>query len=358
MKVAIDLAAGLRRRFEVLLQDPKDYARRVHNECPEFPEGDLFPWTFPAMGFVNATLADPSRAAADRARCELLLEPAIEVTARRLGIRPGDWRGLESYRGEGTYAGQLALALAGYRRIGGVKWPDVHARLCEVLHEALAERRGLPILSFPRLCWPFDTVPAAVALHLDDSERGEFRHAAVVRDHLDWIEGPGIDPRHGLPWSRVDVHDGRGLDPPRGCELPWRLVLMSHVDSRRAAGVYRRFARRFWRERLVLAGFAEWPAGHAGRSDADSGPIFLGMGLSATGFGLAAATQFGDLWRSWRMLGELQLRHVLFPLLRKKLESMFPFRAEYMTGLLMGDAALFGTLATRPWAGTALPGRA
>lgn len=356
--IANGLAAGLRRRFEVLLQDPEDYATRVREECAGFPEGDLFPWTFPATGFVNAALADPSRAAADRERCELLLEPAVAVTARRLGIGAGEWGRLESYRGEGTYAGQLALALSGYRRIGGTRWNDVLTRLVEVLRDALDERGGLPLLSSPGLCWPFDTIPAAVALHLDDSERGDSRHASLVRGHLAWIEGPGTDSRLGLPWSRVDVHDGRGLDPARGCELPWRLVLMSHMDRRRAAGVYRRFARHFWRERFVLAGFAEWPAGHAGGADADSGPIFMGMGLSATGFGLAAATQFGDRWRAWRMLGELQARHVLFPLLRKQLETMFDFRTEYLTGLLMGDAALFGTLDMRPWTGAAPSGRA
>lgn len=345
------LAKGLRKRFETLLRDPDAYARRVRDECEAFPEGDLFPWTFPVAGFVNATLADPSRAAGDRARCEQLLAPAVEVVGRRLGIARASWNRLTSYRGEGVYAGQLALALAGYRRIGGTRWDDVHERLCAVLHDALDVLAGRPLLSFTGVCWPFDTIPAVVALHLRDSAGGRSQHARVVRRHLEWIERSGTDPAFGLPWSRVDPEDGRGLDPPRGCELPWRFVLMSHVDRGRAAKGYRDFCRHFWRDLGILAGFAEWPRGHAGGSDADSGPILLGVGLSATGFGLGAALLVRDRWRWLRLCGQLGAGPVLFPLLRPALEQVCPFRAEYLTGMLMGDAALFGTVATRDWTG-------
>lgn len=349
------LAGDLRRRFEGMLLDPARYARRVRDECAAFPEGDLFPWTFPVAGFVNATLVNPARAAADRARCEILLEPAIAVTARRLGIAADGWNRLTDYGGEGTYAGQLALALAGYRRIGGARWSDVHARLCEVLGRALEDRKGLPILSFPGLCWPFDSIPALVALLLRESERGGDPSGGALRAHRDWIDGPGTDPDLGLPWSQVEVETGRGCVAPRGCDLPWRFLLLSHVDHPWAASGYRRFARHFWRELFVLAGFAEWPAGREGGEDADSGPVLMGIGLSATGFGLAAAICFDDGSRARRLQGELAARHLLFPLVRRRLERRSPFRGDWLTGLLMGDAALFGTLGTQSWAGPALP---
>ena len=40
--------------------------------------------------------------------------------------------------------------------------------------------------------------------------------------------------------------------------------------------------------------YAEYPAGHAGAGDIDSGPVLFGLGVSVTGFALAGARLHGD----------------------------------------------------------------
>ena len=45
---------------------------------------------------------------------------------------------------------------------------------------------------------------------------------------------------------------------------------------------------------LGFGAMREYPKTHAGRGDADSGPIVMGFGVSATGFALGAARAAGD----------------------------------------------------------------
>lgn len=204
-------------------------------------------------------------------------------------------------------------------------------------------------MSFPGLCWPFDTIPCLVALRLREFTTGSRDYSPVIRRHLAWIRSSGCEPALNLPHSQIDPETGAGMALPRGCARPWRVTLVAQLDQSDARALYRQFARHFWLERVLIAGFAEWPRGGEQQMDADSGLILWGVGLSATGFGLGAALAVGDRLCLLRLVSQRWLRRAVFPALRPTLERMFPFRERDLTGMLMGDPAMFAMAGWCDW---------
>ena len=131
---------------------------------------------------------------------------------------------------------------------------------------------------------------------------------------------------------------------------------MAHIDRVRAAKLYKQYAARFWVEQWVVKGFAEWPGGQMIRQDADSGPLFLGVGLAAAGFGVATTLAMGDVDRFQKLMLQLHTaRNTLTNLHSQKdrkenvwIGGVIPTEKEYYTGFLFGDAALLYALTWTP----------
>jgi hypothetical protein len=344
------LAEELRRRFDLLLEDPAAFRSRALDECARYPEGDLLPFVFPIMGYTNDAIQHPDRAAADRGRVASLLEIAVPSVVGR--VRPPDGRleRLENYRHEGVYLGQLALALGCFGLIGGdERWEPALTRIADVLHEALVAADGRPLRSFPYASWPFDTVPILLALRLHDVIRASERSSQVIARHLRWVQECASDPGLGLPYSHLPDDPNAQPVAPRGCDLGFRIWLMTHLDPSYARRLYSSFRRHYWIERVYLAGFAEWPHGEGDTADVDSGPVVHGIGLAATGWGIGAAVCMRDHWRLARLLGELSAARIIFTWFRDRTNDMYPFDARYGTGSLMGDASIFSVIGWTSW---------
>lgn len=114
---------------------------------------------------------------------------------------------------------------------------------------------------------------------------------------------------------------------------------MYDLDAARAHAIYTRYVDAFWRGGGLYSGFAEWRDGRDA-ADVDSGPIFDGVGATASTFGVATTLAFGDNERRRRLLRQL-------PLGRRLVEENDGARiagldvdATWVTGSLMGDATL------------------
>lgn len=334
-------------RFTRLAADPATYERRVQVECAIFPEGDLFPFTLPAMGFASAVARGRMRPDEATRLSVPLLERAVRATVGAVDSPAGRLEALVDYRSHGVYLGQLAMAL-GFHRLatGDERFEPVRTHLVRLLHRALVASGGMPLDAFPGASWPFDTIPPVVALHLDDGIHRAGAHTKVIASHLRWVRDAGTDRATGLPWSHLGRHGGAPA-PPRGCDLAWRIPLLALIDRAYALETYRRFCHSHWLERVVLAGFAEYPRGADLGSDADSGPILWGMGLAATGFGISAAEVAGDRWRSLRLLNQLPFANLGARLVAPHVRRHVTLDPGCVTGLLMGDVCLFGTLGLR-----------
>jgi hypothetical protein len=346
----------LARQFDKITAKQAGYPNRVSRECKRFPEGDLFPYVLPAIAYANMTLDDPLMRSEALKRMAGLLDAAVVSTIKAVKPPGGDLAKLTSYKKHGTYLGQLNMALGYYRLIGGDKRYDaINKAISDVLHKALVESKGRPLKSFPTYSWTFDTVAVALSLRLYDYNTDSTRSAAAIKSYLEWMGKNGIHGATKLPYSVINSA-GKGMKLPRGCDLSWRISMLAQLDAPLAKSMYDAYVKSFWLDRQGISGFAEWPGGKGGGQDADSGPIVMGIGMTASGMGIAAASSTGDTKRRDQLLAQtmsfktlVRQLALMSPQMKKMLTmgGQIDSASDYVTGFLYGDATLFYAVSWR-----------
>jgi len=347
-------------QFDDYLKSPEDYRKRVTRECAVFPEGDLFPYVYPAMAYVNVALEDPTRQEHCARQARKLIDLAIASVTDR--VHPPERRldQLTDYRNHATHLGQLNLALGALGLISDDhRYDAIHRRVSDVLYEGLVQSRGRPLQSYPQRTWPFDTIPVLVSLQRYDAGTGGTRSQKLIREHLAWVRANATHPDLGLPYSKVDDATGKAQELPRGCDISLRLCLLPHIDALYAREMYAQYVKHHWLDRGMLAGFAEWPNGMKRFEDIDSGPIVMGIGLGATGLGLGTTIALDDGERLRRLCGELRRLEALRRLFSAaqpgaagiRGSRLLPFQLDdqHVTGFLFGDAMLFYCITWQSW---------
>jgi hypothetical protein len=101
-----------------------------------------------------------------------------------------------------------------------------------------------------------------------------------------------IDPESGLVIQRMNAADGSARDAPRGSGTGLAAYFAGFADRPLAEllteGVLRQES-----SFLGFGAIREYAPGHSGAGDVDSGPVVLGVSVSATGFALAPLRAFG-----------------------------------------------------------------
>jgi hypothetical protein len=101
-----------------------------------------------------------------------------------------------------------------------------------------------------------------------------------------------IDPASGLVIQRMGALDGKAHDAPRGSGTALAAYFAGFADR----GVADALADGLFKHEASFLGFGairEYPDGFSGHGDVDSGPVLLGVSVSATGFALAPARATG-----------------------------------------------------------------
>ncbi|MFJ6195222.1 hypothetical protein [Micromonospora sp. NPDC092111] len=203
------------------------------------------------------------------------------------------------------------------------------------------------LAAYPGQAWPVDSTVAVASLRLHD-------HLLVPRFDRTarrWLDGvrQRLDPRTGLLPHRVDPVTGRPAEVARGTSQSVIQRFLPEIDPTFARDQYLRFRDEYVVSPLGLGpAVREYPRGLDGPADVDSGPLPLGVSLSATVVTLGAAQVQGDdgLAGALANYGEL----VGVPL-------DTPHTRRYAFGLLpVGDAFLAWAKTARPWV-SAPPGR-
>lgn len=132
--------------------------------------------------------------------------------------------------------------------------------------------------------------------------------------------------------------DGRPHDAPRGSGTASAAYFVGFVDR----AVAERLSDALWRQESTFFGFGairEYADGHEGSGDIDSGPVLLGVSVSATGFALGPARAFGRsdvferIYRTADLFG---------------LPDRARGRMSFATGGPIGNALLFAMLTSGP----------
>ncbi|MBI1367175.1 MAG: hypothetical protein GC162_00830 [Planctomycetes bacterium] len=355
--VRANLVRQLVARFDALTAPGAGYPTYVDKHCRVFPEGRLFPYTLPAIAYGALAADEPDRRAAHLEHAASLLDLAVVNTAAQLKAPRHDLMQLRDMRQQGTWIGQLNLALSIWRCAGGDgRYEALNDHLTKLLVDTMTPLKGKPIDSYPDQSWPFDTAPTLLSIKLHDQIAGAHQAEALIRQHLAWLKAEGTDAATGLPVSRIrTVHDD-AKRAPRGCDLSWRLALLAALDADEARRLYDLYVRHFWLERPMIAGFAEWPEGK-GDMDVDSGPIVMGIGASASALGIAAARSMHDDARAMRLMVMAHDTPKLTALSvtvdpnngRATLPGGLPYDPQAVTGMFYGDVTLFYVVTWRDW---------
>jgi len=146
----------------------------------------------------------------------------------------------------------------------------------------------------------------------------------VRRKFVAGLKAHYLDAQTGMFCTYVDPPARRSLQGPRSVSQMHGLHFLRDVDPEFAAGQYALAQNHLFRPVLGLLAVREFPEGVRERADVDSGPLILGLGPSASGFGIAAAAINGDTQSAWQLakaatvvgapvFKEGELRYTLMP---------------------------------------------
>ncbi|SEG97031.1 hypothetical protein SAMN05444920_110190 [Nonomuraea solani] len=196
------------------------------------------------------------------------------------------------------------------------------------------------LTAYPGQAWPVDSTVAMASLRLHDTLLPP-RYAATATRWLDRTRRL-LDPRTGLLPHRADPDTGAPAEVARGSSQSMIQRFLVDIDPVFAAEQYLRFRDRYVGTPLGLGpAVREYPEGMDGPGDVDSGPLPLGVSLSATAVTLGAAQTQGDtaLAAALANYGELA-----------GLPVGTPWTKRYAFGLVpIGDAFLAWSKTARPW---------
>ncbi|MCB9595494.1 MAG: hypothetical protein H6719_22425 [Sandaracinaceae bacterium] len=249
------------------------------------------------LGYAQTAIEHPELAEAhgrliDRAIDGLVDEPGRAFDREAWGRDPLD--DLGSPRPHVAYLGYLALATSMARLVN----PDSrHAALEQRIVDHLVARfeaSELGLLeSYPGEAYPIDNTSFFGALAVHDRATGE-DHRALITHLCEGLASRYRDPHTGLLYQSVDPEDGGLIDGPRASGTALGAYFVSFADPSLSRALYRSMQSQLLVRTMGFGTTREYPPGHEGRGDVDSGPVLLGQGVSATGFTLALARIHGD----------------------------------------------------------------
>ncbi|MFI7127314.1 hypothetical protein ACIBQ1_16570 [Nonomuraea sp. NPDC050153] len=304
-----------------------------------FPEGYFFAHVLYGLSWVELGLREP---AGERSRALREARWALERLDSPSGQAPFS-PGLTPpygvfYRGWSNWlrGGTLSLQPAGRRD------PAEARRFAEdsaAIGAAFDAGASPYLAAYPGQAWPVDSTVAVASLRLHDALLPPRFGGTVER----WLREVGrrLDPRTGLLPHRADP-GGEPAEVARGSSQSMIQRFLVDVDPAFAAEQYARFRDLYVVTPLGLGpAVREYPEGMDGPADVDSGPLPLGVSLSATVVTLGAAQAHGDapLASALAAYGELA-----------GLPVDTPWTKRYAFGLLpIGDAFLAWAKTARPW---------
>ena len=270
-----------------------------------FPEGGLFTLSFTGFAEVNVAVLHPDDTALrEHVRGELVRLLALSENEREQApfsswAKRGSWRGV-------ILEGHQNLLRAGYVMLGGADDAIVDAfhRTSAALFAGFVRSPSGALESFWGRTWYVDNAVALESLRLHDVLYGT-RYSAALERFRDAIV---VDDRLGLPVSEVSIGAKRVLDGPRGCALSWLLAFPAGdgPEGARDRG-WDRYVDAFTVDVAGMRGLREYPRGHRGTMNVDSGPIAFDIGAAASAFGIAAARYHDDGDALGRMLLPLEI---------------------------------------------------
>ena len=313
-----------------------------HTGSPRF-DGE---WT---LGTYQMAALGLSQIAAAHPELKGELVPSIEAAVERLLAPETTAFGAEAWhaaalddlatdRGH-AYLGYVNLALGMLRIVAPHnRFVGLHDRITE----ALARRMSLApmglIETYPNEAYPADVASVIGSIGLHDRATGSDHHALLAA----WsatFRARWIDPRSGMIFQAGDVATGLPRGPARASHTALAVYALSFALPDLSRDLFKAIQRSQHASLVGFGAIREDAPGNGGSSDIDSGPVVLGVGVSATGFTLAGARIHGDR----ALYTELYRTADLFGAPRDHAQGR-----RFVSGGPLGDAILLAMLTAKP----------
>ena len=248
-----------------------------------------------ALGLAQLCLAHPEEHARLAPEVTRAARKSFLVEMRGFGTRAWDGEdamaSLDGPHGH-AYLAYAALAIGMARVLDPAFPPDVarqHDALIAAYERRLLESATGLIETYPGEAYPTDNaaVAAAIAVH---GRATQTDHARVLAHWAEQVLKVQLDPASHYVFQRMGARDGRAHDAPRGSGTALAAYFAGFADR----GVAETLADGLFRHESTFWGFGairEYADGYSGWGDVDSGPVLLGVSVSATGFALAPARE-------------------------------------------------------------------
>lgn len=291
-----------------------------------------------ALGLAQVSLEHPEHAHELRPQLARAIDGALSPAARDFDRDAWGADPIETLDGDAAHAaylGYLGVALGLERALDrGAKHAALHDRIAAALARRLASAPGDLIETYPGEIYPVDNASVVATLALHARALGRDRPAVVER----WLSACRerfVDPATGLLVQAMDA-DGRSRrDRPRASGTALGAYFLSFVDAELSDELGRALERSVGDTVLGFGVVREYPPGHAGLGDIDSGPLVFGYSISATGFSLASCRRRGDR-ECFRQ------RYATFHLFGAPLDRAGRF--SFVSGGALGDAIVLAML--------------
>lgn len=248
------------------------------------------------LGLSQVILAHPAQRARYlpplRLAVDHILRPQTFAFATQAwGASPLDH--LDDERGH-AYLGYVALALGALRAVDpATPRAALHDRIVDSLARRLARSSSGALETYPGESYPCDLAAVVGAIGQHARLTGVDRRALLSRMSAVY-RARWIDPATGYLAQTVDPATGAPTSPGRGSGTALSSYFLSFADPALARALGVAVARTGTRTLAGFGGVLEYAPGSSGHGDIDSGPVVLGVSVSATGFALASARQLGD----------------------------------------------------------------
>ncbi len=272
-------------------------------------------WDFMARTFLSLTLAE--RALADPAEIPGALETLDAILTDTLAAEAAHgptWYLLpyarqEWFHGDGRSLfvdGEILVMLGARRLISDDAWgEEMDARAARVT-ESIGSASALPLAeSYPDEGWMFCHVMAMVGLRMHEVTNGA-NHSALTERMVASVKSNLLHSDTGMMISEFDMR-GHPKDGPEGSSIWFSSVGMLLFDPEFAHEQYDLAAASLGDSLLGMGYAREWPAGHRGPTDIDSGPLvpIIDASASSSGFALLASRAFSDQTWNEQLYGAL-----------------------------------------------------
>ncbi len=146
--------------------------------------------------------------------------------------------------------------------------------------------------SYPNAAWPADAFVAVASLKQYDELFGA-NYETIIHIWVDRVKKKLNAGNPMIPHS-VDAITGDQREIARGSSSSLILIFLADIDPVFASNQFKLFSSSFQLTRFGLPAIMEYPNGHSGKGDIDSGPVIMDIGLAATIVSVGTFKKFGE----------------------------------------------------------------